>query len=30
VADHFPLMKVGVCPDSVAFIQKDAALKVAA
>lgn len=23
VADHFPLMKVGVCPDSVAFIQKD-------
>lgn len=31
VAEHFPLMKVGVCPDSVWFVQKDAAaLKVAA
>lgn len=30
VADHFPLMKVGVCPDSVAFIQKEAGMKVAA
>ena len=31
VAEHFPLMKVGVCPDSVWFVQKDAAaLRVAA
>jgi predicted O-methyltransferase YrrM len=31
VAEHFPLMRVGVCPDSVWFVQKDAAvLKVAA
>lgn len=30
VAHHFPLMRVGVCPDSVWFVQKDSALKVAA
>jgi hypothetical protein len=30
VANHFPLMRVGVCPDSVWFVQKDSALKVAA
>lgn len=30
VADQFPLMRVGVCPDSVWFVQKDSALKVAA
>jgi methyltransferase family protein len=31
VAEHFPLMRVGVCPDSVWFVQKPAAaLKVAA
>lgn len=30
VAEHFPLMRVGVCPDSVWFVQKDSALKVAA
>lgn len=23
VADHFPLMRVGVCPDSVWFVQKE-------
>lgn len=26
VADHFPLMRVGLCPDSVWFVQKDAGL----
>lgn len=30
VADSFPLMRVGVCPDSVAFVQKDSALRMAA
>jgi hypothetical protein len=30
VADHFPLMSVGVCPDSVCFVQKTAEMRAAA
>lgn len=30
VADHFPLMRVGVCPDSVWFVQKEPGIQLRA